>query len=105
MSGGSMNYLYRKVLDADFSEDTPLRKAFKRHLVLIAEALRAIEWNDSGDGDEREEERIRACVAPGSVLEACIEEAHEASKNLRAELERACAGTPRARKYLHGIEE
>jgi hypothetical protein len=63
MSGGSMDYLYAQVRDAEFAEDTPARKAFRRHLNLVAKALRAIEWNDSGDGDDREDEAIRACLS------------------------------------------
>lgn len=59
MSGGSYDYAYTKVLD--FTEaledsdkgETPktlLRAAFIRHLRTVAEAMRAIEWEDSGDG-------------------------------------------------------
>jgi len=58
MSGGSMNYFYRKLLwECDFDETTPLRVAFSRHLLKVAAALKAIEWVDSGDwgpGDEDE---------------------------------------------------
>jgi len=95
MSGGSMNYLYGKVLDAEFAKDTPARKAFGKHLKLVAKALRAIEWNDSGDGDDSEDEAIRACLSRADVLDAAIQEAHEAAKALRLELERACAGSAR----------
>lgn len=102
MSGGSMHYLYQRVLDAEFVINTPERRAFRRHLDRVAHALKSIEWNDSGDGDSREEERIRACLSPAAVLEACIEQAHAAAKELREELERACAGVPRTKKYLHG---
>ena len=62
--GGSMDYLYRKVMDAEFDEDTPERKAFAAHLKLVAKALHDIEWVDScdyGPGDENES--IRACLA------------------------------------------
>jgi len=58
MSGGSMNYLYRRILwESDFEETTELRSEFRRHLVLVAGALMDIEWVDSGDmapGDEDE---------------------------------------------------
>jgi len=58
MSGGSMNYLYRRILwEADFEDTTELRKEFRMHLVVVAAALKAIEWVDSGDmspGDEDE---------------------------------------------------
>lgn len=62
MSGGSMNYLYSRVAEAEFKPDTALRRAFKEHLKLVADALRAIEWNDSGDGDSTEDEAIKACL-------------------------------------------
>jgi|APGre2960657404_1045060.scaffolds.fasta_scaffold640655_1 hypothetical protein len=39
---------------------TPARRAFVAHLRLVAEAMRAIEWEDSGDGAD-EEAAIRAC--------------------------------------------
>ena len=66
MSGGAYHYAHRVVLefaesldagcDAD-GEDrptTPERLRFAAHLRLVAEAMRAIEWVDSGDGaDEK----------------------------------------------------
>ena len=98
MSGGSMNYLYSKLeYDATFRTDTPERRAFAAHLVKVAKALHDIEWVDSSDnspGDENE--AIRACLGDAPVLEAAIEQAHEAAKVLRAELERACSGRPNA---------
>lgn len=68
MSGGSMDYLCYKVQDATFKEDTVLRRAFKAHLLLVARAMKAIEWNDSGDGDDGEEAAIRACIEPNAEL-------------------------------------
>ena len=49
MSGGSMEYLCMKVDEAEFEQDTALRKLFKAHLTLVAKALHDIEWEDSGD--------------------------------------------------------
>lgn len=94
MSGGSMDYLYCKLEnDANFRLTTPERKAFAKHLVKVAKALHDIEWVDSGDyGPGDESEAIRDCLAPGMVLEAAIDAAHEAAKELREELERACSG-------------
>lgn len=92
MSGGSMDYLSYKVEDATFRESTPERKAFRLHLRKVAEAMRKIEWNDSGDGEDGESEAIRACIGDGAVLDSAIDKAHEAAKLLQAELERACAG-------------
>ena len=63
MSGGSMNYLYSKIQDAEFDLTTPERIAFKRHLNLVAEACKAIEWVDSGDNSEGSEiEFIAKCI-------------------------------------------
>lgn len=105
MSGGSMNYLYSKLeYEASFKEDTPERRAFAKHLKLVAKALHDIEWVDSGDyarGDEAE--AIRACLSDGATLDAAVEAAHEARKALTEELERACSGRPDlAKRYIHG---
>jgi len=93
MSGGSMDYLYSRVSDAEFKINTIERKAFAKHLKLIAEALHDIEWVDSGDyGEGDENAAIRACLESGVLLETAVEEADTAGKNLRAELERVCSG-------------
>jgi hypothetical protein len=42
--------------------DTELRKRFRAHLRLVADAMRAIEWNDSGDGASNEVECIQRCL-------------------------------------------
>jgi hypothetical protein len=90
MSGGSMDYLYCKVQEASFREDTPERKAFRKHLQLVADALHAIEWVDSGDfGDGDESEPIRKCLGPTGCLEAAIEEAHKSIAHLRDEIHKA----------------
>lgn len=105
MSGGTMNYLYSKLEhEATFKADTPERRAFAKHLKLVAKALHDIEWVDScdyGHGDDTE--AIRACLSSGAPLEAAVEAAHEACKALTAELERACSGRPElAKRYVHG---
>jgi hypothetical protein len=91
MSGGSMNYLYSKLeYDATFREDTPERKAFAKHLQLVAKALHDIEWVDSADyGPGDENAAIRACLTHGAILESAIEQAEEARKFLAAEIVRA----------------
>lgn len=95
MSGGSMEYLCYKVQDAIFRRDTPERRAFAKHLEKVAKALHDIEWVDSGDyGQGDENAAIRACLSEGSVLQQAIDDAHEAAKILAAELERACRGKP-----------
>lgn len=63
MSGGSMEYLYRRIEDAEFELNTPQRIAFKQHLELVAEACKAIEWVDSGDNSNgTENEFISKCI-------------------------------------------
>lgn len=57
MSGGAYEYGYQHINDLVDQIDlrTPLRQAFVGHLRLIAQACKAIEWVDSGDlsdGDE-----------------------------------------------------
>jgi hypothetical protein len=57
MSGGSMNYFYSRLLsECDFERNTPLREAFRQHLIKVAAALKAIEWVDSGDCGEGDED-------------------------------------------------
>ena len=87
MSGGSMDYPYGKIENAPFAEHTLLRRAFRQHLLKVADACRSIEWNDSGDGDSHEEENIRACLAPGALLEEATASARLAMEELRALLE------------------
>lgn len=75
-----MNYLYSKLeYEANFREDTPERRAFAKHLKLVAKALHDIEWVESGDyGPGDDAEAIRACLSNGATLEAAVDVAHEA---------------------------
>jgi len=70
MSGGSMKYLYSKVLhESDFPLDTPERIAFAKHLNLVAQALHDIEWVDSGDyGPGDDSAAILACLNPDDSI-------------------------------------
>lgn len=90
MSGGSMNYIYSKLLcEATFATDTPERKAFKKHIEKVAEALHDIEWVDSMDkvpGDENA--AIRACLQPDAVMFTLVEQAKDVMAALRVEIER-----------------
>lgn len=98
MSGGSYNYLYSRIEDASHQVDSrgrttsPLRAAFAQHLLLVAEAMRMVEWVDSGDyspGDEND--AIRACLSPGAELEAAT-----------ADLCRAMANAEKILRGIHG---
>lgn len=87
MSGGSYNYAFYKIEElADKilhkGERTSLRKAFCAHLVKVAAVAKAIEWNDSGDGDDREDELIRAVISPTAEIEEATKSAKEASAEL-----------------------
>jgi len=89
MSGGSMNYLYSKLEYADFNANTPERRAFERHLKLVAKALHDIEWVDSGDyGPGDENAAIRACLGDAVMLATVLEMAREAVATLQAEIDR-----------------
>lgn len=91
MSGGSMNYIYSRLeQDAIFTQSTPERRAFAKHIGKVVKALKDIEWVDSWDcapGDE--DEAIRDCLAPGDTLRAAVEMAEEAMAAVQAEIERA----------------
>lgn len=86
MSGGSMDYLYCKVQDASFRENTTERKALRLHLNKLAKALQAVEWNDSADGADNESELIREAIGDQIILEASIQAAKEAHKDLGDQL-------------------
>jgi hypothetical protein len=103
MSGGSLDYLYVKVSDAaseiEFEsgfcscDSTPShRRAFAKHLFLVAKALRSIEWNMSCDGDGDERANIEACINKSAVIEAAIDRAEVA----KSELEKVIAAIKKA---------
>ena len=89
MSGGSMDYLSWRVEEAKFSENTPLRRAFRKHLNLVAACLHSIEWNDSGDGDRSEDARLLEVLGDHSELKQLMVEARSAAVLLNEALEKA----------------
>ena len=97
MSGGSYDYAYRHISDmADsLKTSTPLRRAFKAHLDLVAKACHDIEWVDSGDcGPGDEDAAIRACLGkdgPALVLAEALAEAMRAKDELDAAINAAKA--------------
>lgn len=97
MSGGSYDYAYSKLNDfADSLQlTTPLRKAFKTHLLKVSNACHDIEWVDSCDwspGDE--DEAIRATLGEHANTLVLIEVIADA-KRIMAELEAALQATSR----------
>ena len=91
MSGGSMDYLSFKVEQAEFRDDTVLRRAFRKHLNSVAVALHEIEWADSSDtlpGD-RDVDAMNAVLGKRAELEQLIEEASEVMEMLAFVLQKA----------------
>lgn len=81
MSGGSMDYLSYRVMDVATElcckNQNPLRRGFGAKLILIAKALHAIEWVDSGDTTE-DSEAIRIALgddAENLEFEVLLEDA------------------------------
>lgn len=83
-----MDYLGYKVKDASFREDTPERRALRKHLNKLSKALIAVEWNDSGDGADDESQLIRDALGDAAILETAVQHAREAHKELGDELAR-----------------
>lgn len=86
MSGGHYNYAFGQIdnLAYEISRDakTPLRKAFVTHLQKVSRAAKAIEWNESGDGDPEEDALIMDCINKSDVIDEAVKDAEEALKNL-----------------------
>lgn len=79
MSGGSYEYAYLKVLDfVDTMKQwdrkhSALRQRFADHLEKVAEAMKAVEWTDSGDSSEESAEKaIKAVLAEAKNAEEVI---------------------------------
>lgn len=94
MSGGSLDYLYGRVNDAvtqiDTYGETPVQRAFARHLEKVAKALHDLEWVMSGDyGEGGEVEAIMAVISPADVLQEATRRALEARDELNVAIENA----------------
>lgn len=91
MSGGSMGYFYSRLEEAAgmFRLNTMERIALQSHMLKLAKALQAVEWNDSGDGDDDETRLIIECLAPREVLATTIIEAKKMIKHLEEQINKA----------------
>ena len=94
MSGGSLDYACWKIEaiaeDIRKRAETPLHRAFAKHLMLCAAAAHDLEWMFSGDTSAGAEiPAIRAVLPKGAALKSVIEEAREAKAALEEELARA----------------
>lgn len=98
MSGGAYEYAYNHVQTMANTmrventgcaayTSTALRRAFREHLFKVARAMRAIEWNDSEDGDDKEQEYILACVSPTELLDIARKYALMAKQDLEHAIE------------------
>lgn len=97
MSGGSYEYAFGRVNDMANNlhnqREDPLRRAFANHLRLVATAMHACEWVDSGDrGPGDEHAAIRAVLAPGAELAAAVQIAEEALTALQNAIAAAKGG-------------
>lgn len=96
MSGGSYDYAYCKVEDfaskLSAKGQSPLRRAFAKHLLLVAEAMHDIEWVDSGDFSPGSDvEPIQKCLresATSMEIEVLIADAKEVIEQLHNLIER-----------------
>jgi hypothetical protein len=90
MSGGSWEYLYARVNEAAerLQGDRNLaRRAFGRHLLVVAAALKAIEWVDSGDRSAPEDElAIAAVLSPALMAKEAASELREVTNTALAAL-------------------
>ena len=64
MSGGHYDYAYTKIDDFRFQmeETSPQRTALKQLLALVSDAVRQIEWVDSGDCTPHSEDKAIEAV-------------------------------------------
>ena len=94
MSGGSLDYVYRKVeqaaCDVLARADRPEHRAFAEHLMKVSKALHDLEWVwscDYGRGDELE--AINAVISPADTLQQAMKEAETAIMHFAARLQLA----------------
>lgn len=88
MSGGALDYVYGRVRDAAENiaasrANKPLYVAFAKLLERVAVALKAVEWEMSGDtSSEDSEAPLRDVVPVQEELAAAVEKADAAHKTL-----------------------
>ena len=88
MSGGSFDYSYRHVEDmADRlrASDNPQYQAFADHLTKVAAAMKAVEWEFSGDsGLEEAYEAISRVIHPADPVISAAKTLEAMLGNLRS---------------------
>ena len=101
MSGGSLDYVYFKVESAahdiareSFTNKIPELKAFKDHLVKVAEVLHDVEWFLSGDyAEETMVKSIKKLLSEEQVLDSVVKEAEDILIKLTNSLENYKGGS------------
>jgi hypothetical protein len=97
MSGGHYDYEEGRIRDfaAKMQPTTPLRRAFKKHLMLVYEACHAVDYVDSGDGgQESEDEAIKRCLGPACDQAAFVESVDALTRTLTDVRNALCAVQP-----------
>jgi hypothetical protein len=80
-----MNYLYSRVEEEALAlrGTTPGRSALRKHMLELAEVLKAVEWEDSGDyGEGSSEATILEFLGRERLLESATEDAEKAMAEL-----------------------
>lgn len=94
MSGDEYGHLYEKVDEMAYRvrlrhQNDALLVAFADHLEGVAKAMKAIEWVDSGDGDDSMREKVQDVVSPRAELESALGLAKQAQYALSEAVRRA----------------
>ena len=92
-----MEYLYLKVGDAADNlrlSNIPVRRAFGKHLKLVARALHDIEWVDSADCIEGDEVPAIVAALGVGLNEIALRELTEDAKRIHEALGNLLTGKP-----------
>lgn len=94
MSGGSYDYVFRFIHDMSGDHrligGSPLRRAFAKHLELVAKAMHDVEWVDSCDNSPGfEDAAIKAVLGEGAELKELIVMGEEVRNSLDSALKDA----------------
>jgi hypothetical protein len=94
MSGGSYDYLCYKMQDAAQQlmkkEQCAYRRAFGELMTRCAEAMHDVEWVDSNDKSQGDDEAaIMKCITFSNVLKASLDEADKTAAELNRLIELA----------------
>lgn len=88
MSGGSYDYAYVKVNDmaCNLRLSSPLRRAFRQHLLDTADAMKSVEWADSCDISQDDADAAIKKAMGERWMQATLAEAVFAAHKMAVEL-------------------